>query len=314
MKIFHLFEPWGFTDSEIPDLTGKTFIVTGANSGLGFGTAEELAKHGADVYMVCRSVKKGEEAKKLMGPVKGTLTVMEMDNTSLASVKKFANNFKALGKPINGLILNAGIMVPPFELTKDGLESQFGVNHIAHFALTKELLPLVEKSQPSTIVSVASLAHWFTVPTGVYLDLDKINDKTKYNPMTWYGQSKLANVLFAKELSRRLGPDSKVYVNVVHPGGVQGNLNRHMTGDNKILQMVDKVAQHIFYWPNRDAALTVLAPAVSPKIFSENIRGKYFVPIARVDPGSKLAQDAELSKKVWDFSEKILKEKGWDSM
>jgi NAD(P)-dependent dehydrogenase (short-subunit alcohol dehydrogenase family) len=314
LPLMHLIEPWGFNYKDIPDLTGKTFIVTGANSGLGFGAALELAKHGADVIIAVRSVKKGEEAKKEMGQVKGSLTVMELDNNSLLSVKRFANAFKALGRPLHGLILNAGIMAPPFELTKDGFESQFGVNHIAHFALTKELLPILEKSQPSTIVSVSSLAHWFAPKGGILPDLKAINDPSKYNPHTWYGQSKLANILFVRELNRRIGADKKVFVNAVHPGGVQGNLTRHMVGDNSILKIVDNFTQKLMYWRNQDGALTVLSPAVSPAVVKDNIRGQYFVPIGRPAETSAYASDPKLAQRLWEMTENILKEKGWDSM
>jgi len=316
IRILHIFEPWGFTVKEILDLTNKTFIVTGANSGLGFGTAQILAEHGADVIMACRSVKKGENAKSQMGQVKGSLTVMELDNSSLLSVKRFANAFKAMNRPLNGLILNAGIMFPPFELTKDGIESQFGVNHVAHFALVKDLLPLMEKnSEQSTIVAVSSLAHWFAPKgVGVHLDLAKINDEKIYNAHEWYGQSKLANLLFARELARRLSPNSNIYVNAVHPGGVQGNLTRFVVGQSIVMKVVDFSLQKLFYWNQRDGALTTLAPAVSPRIIKENIRGKYFVPIGRLDSGSKLSNDLDLAKKVWEFTEDILKQKGWENL
>jgi len=240
---------------------------------------------------------------------------MELDNNSLLSVKRFANTFKALGTPLNGLILNAGIMFPPFELTKDGIESQFGVNHIAHFALAKDLLEVMKKSSsPATVVSVASLAHWFSVDGGTYLKLDQINDVTKFDTMKWYGQSKLANVLFARELTRRLGPNSHIYVNAVHPGAVRGELNRHMVKGNVLLQWIDAMVQALLYWPETEGALTVLAPAVSPKIIKDNIRGRYFVPIGRLDPGSSEARDDQLAGKLWEFSEQILKEKGWDNL
>jgi len=313
IKAMHLFERYGFTFKEIPDLSGKTFVVTGANSGLGFGTAFELASHGATVIMACRSRQRAEEAKRKMGAVKGELIVMDLDNASLVSVKKFARDFKALNRPLDGLILNAGIMFPPFELTTDGIESQFGVNHIAHFALANELLDVMAKPY-STIVSVSSLAHWFTVKNGVNLDLSVINDPKNYNPYAYYGQSKLANLLFTRELARRLGPNSHIYVNAVHPGGVQGELNRYMHGGNPILKAIDTAAQAISYWDCKEASLTVLCPAVSPRIRQENIRGQYFVPIGRLDQGSKVGRDQDLARRLWEFSERVLQEKGWDKM
>lgn len=309
--LLHLFEPKGFTENEIPDLSNKYFIVTGGNSGLGYGTCQMLAQHGGNVILTSRNVKNGEAAKKEMGVTKGKITVMELDLSDLKSVKNFANEYKKLDLPLHSLILNAGVMAPPFELTKDGIESQFGVNHVAHFALTKDLLPVLESTEHSTVVSVSSLAHWMPVPVGVYLDLKKINDKSNYQPMAWYGQSKLANILFAKELARR---SPKVMVNAAHPGGVQGKLSRYMVAGSELTEKIDSVVQHYLYWTPIEAALTSLRPAVSREIVDKKITGQYFVPIARMDPGSDLARDSDLARKLWDFTEDLLKQKGYDVM
>jgi len=311
LPLFHLFAPYGISLNDIPDQAGKTYLITGANSGLGFGSASILFSKNAEVIMAFRTRKKAEEARdKIMKKYphsKGSLILMDLDNTSLKSVKKFAREVLALNRPINGLILNAGIIFPEYELTEDGIESQFGVNHVAHFALTKDLLPLLEKSQSATIVSVSSLGHWFTVPEGVKMSINEINDKSKYNKGAWYGQSKLANLLFARELARRVKPSIKV--NACHPGGVNGNLMRHLTKGSETLDKIVQIIQSLIYWSEEQGSLTVLKPAVLP-----NGTGGYYVPLGRPDEGSSQSRDRKLAERLWEFTEQILKEKGYDQM
>jgi len=299
-------------------------VVTGANSGLGFGTATQAALHGATVVMTCRSLAKCEEAKRKIladerfarraAEVEKRLVPMEADLNSLKSVKAFAKAYRASGRPIHSLVLNAGIMAPPHELTADGIESQFGVNHVAHFALTKDLLDVVVRSQPSTVVAVSSLAHHFAPAFGFHHDLASLNDPNNYDAHAYYGQSKLANVLFAKELARRLKSE-KVYVNAVHPGGVRGGLTRHIVSRGGSLswlaERIDRAAQSLLYWDEETGALTTLAAAVDPDVAANDVRGKYFVPIGRISPNSRLGDDEKLARELWDFSEGILKAKGY---
>ncbi|KAH9251117.1 hypothetical protein BASA81_011016 [Batrachochytrium salamandrivorans] len=308
MRLFHLFEPFGYTQAQMGNLEGKQFVVTGGNSGLGLATVKLLAQAGGNVVLACRNTTLGETAKRAIGTTKGTIVVMELDLADLKSVKRFSNAFKQLKLPLHSLVLNAGVMMCPFELTKDGIESQFGVNHVGHFALAKDLVDVLEQTKQSSVVSVSSVAHWFPVPGGVYLNLDDINDEAKYSPGTWYGQSKLANLLFAREFAKRY---PKVLCNAVHPGGVQGNLNRHLVGGNSILSLVDLVAQGVFYWPGETAALTSVAAAVG--VLETKTTGKYFVPIARLDDGSELSRNDQLASKVWEFTEQLLKSKSYDS-
>jgi len=312
----HTFSSFGFSERDIPDLKGKLYVVTGANSGLGFGATKLLVSHGATVVMTCRSVQKCNEAKATIAsetktPESSTI-VMELDNASLKSVKQFVRAFRAKDLKINGLILNAGGIVEKFKLTADNLEQMFGVNHLAHFAITKDLLDLM--TEPSTIVSVTSIGHFSTVSGGVFLDEKLINDPAQFNPLSSYGQSKLCNILLIKELNRRLGPNKRILANAVHPGAITGNFNKPFMGWSTFLSALDDGLQSIVYWSEEQGALSVVGPAVSPKIIQDNVRGEYFVPIARVSHSSAYANDAELAKKLWEFSERLLAEKGYDKM
>jgi len=230
-------------------------------------------------------------------------------------VKDFSNIILSKYPKLDSLILNAGVMFGEFSLTKDGIENQFGTNHIGHFYLTKLLLPLVISSKPSTIVSVSSLAHWMSVSTsgGVYMSLEDINNQSLYSEYAMYGQSKLANILFVKELNRILREErgvNDVFVNVLHPGGIRGNLTRHATKGNAWMEKIDYEFQKVVYW-DEEGALTVLYPAVGERIFKEKISGQYFVPIAREAFGSEneIAKNMSFAKEFWAFSERIVQEK-----
>jgi NAD(P)-dependent dehydrogenase (short-subunit alcohol dehydrogenase family) len=250
--VLHLTSAYGFTAKEIPELKGKTFIVTGANSGLGYGSTSLLAQHGAKVIMACRSLERATAAKqKLLAAHKGVspeqLVVLELNNSNLKSVKKFTRDFRALGLRIDGCLLNAGGIASAFELTDDGLERMFGVNHVAHHAMMKELMDLMNLE--SRIVTVSSVGHYSTFEEGVLLTLEGINDKKRFNAMTSYGQSKLCNILYVKELTRRLGPSSQVYCNSVHPGAVTGQFNAGLySGTNNFASSLDAAVQKGFYW------------------------------------------------------------------
>lgn len=196
-----------------PDLHGQTFVITGANSGLGRVSAGALAAHGAHVILAVRNRKKGETAAAAMS---GSVEVRELDLADLGSVRSFAADLEG---PIDVLINNAGIMTPPLGYTIDGFESQLGTNHLGHFALTNLLLPQIR----SRVVTVSSLAH----RQGT-IDFSDLNwQRRKYRPMAAYAQSKLANLLFTTELERRLtAADSEVIATAAHPGLAATNLFR----------------------------------------------------------------------------------------
>nr|XP_016508243.1 PREDICTED: short-chain dehydrogenase TIC 32, chloroplastic-like [Nicotiana tabacum] len=190
------------------DATGLTAVVTGASSGIGAETTRVLAMRGAHVVMAVRNVKTGAKVKesilKEIPPAK--IDVMELDLSSMESVRKFASEYTSSSYPLNILINNAGVMAPPFMLSQDNIELQFATNHLGHFLLTNLLLENLKNTAQQShkegrIVNVSSMGHKFTYREGIRLD--KINDKDSYTSWYAYGQSKLANILHANELARR---------------------------------------------------------------------------------------------------------------
>jgi NAD(P)-dependent dehydrogenase (short-subunit alcohol dehydrogenase family) len=214
---------WTFDD--IPDQSGRVAIVTGANTGIGLETASMLAKRGARVILACRNPDKGRAAVDRVGAEKpsGSAELATLDLSDLDSVEAFATSFASAHDRLDLLIDNAGVMTPPLGRTKQGFELQMGTNHLGHFALTARLLPLLAKTAGSRIVIVASTAQKFG-----RIDLDDLNWKSRsYHAWSAYAQSKLANMMFALELSRRLGArGSNVRVTAAHPGWTATDLQR----------------------------------------------------------------------------------------
>ncbi|MDH6219002.1 oxidoreductase [Streptomyces pseudovenezuelae] len=205
---------WNVTD--IPDQTGRTAVVTGANSGLGIATVTALAAAGAHVVLAVRDPKRGEAAA---AGVRGSVEVRRLDLADLASVREFAADWQG---DLDLLVNNAGVMNIPESRTKDGFETQFGTNHLGHFALTNLLLPHVT----DRVVTVASGAH--KMPGSPYINFDNLDLTGEYAPMKAYSQSKLANLLFILELQRRLAESgSSVRALAAHPGWAATNLQSH---------------------------------------------------------------------------------------
>ncbi|GBG38809.1 SDR family oxidoreductase [Mycobacterium montefiorense] len=207
----------------VPDLSGKCAVVTGANSGLGFGLAKRLAAAGADVVMAIRSKAKGEaaiaEIRREVPAAK--LSIKRLDLASLESIAALGEELAAEGRPIDVLINNAGVMTPPQrQLTSDGFELQFGANHLGHFALTGHLMPLLRAAKASRVVTVSSIEA-----TQPKLTFDDPNARNGYKPMVSYGIAKLAQLMFAAELDRRSNRSGwGVISNAAHPGLSKTNL------------------------------------------------------------------------------------------
>ena len=214
--------PDRWTAADIPDQSGRVAIVTGANSGLGLATARELARAGARVVLACRSSAKGDQAAaRIRANVRdGALEVAPLDLADLASVREFAERTAAAHERIDLLINNAGIMAAPRRITKDGFESQFGTNHLGHFALTGLLLGALLEAPAPRVVTVSSWLH----RRGT-MRFDDLQGEGKYDRWGAYGQSKLANLMFCFELQRRaVAADTALLSTAAHPGYASTNL------------------------------------------------------------------------------------------
>jgi protochlorophyllide reductase len=211
--------PW--TTAEIPDQTGRIALITGANSGLGLESARALAGHGATVVLACRSRRKGEVARDALLPAAtGGLEVLELNLADLASVRAGARWLADQYGRLDILLNNAGVMGTPRRLTHDGFELQFGTNHLGHFALTKALLPLLEERPGARVVTVTSGAQYFG-----RIAFDDLQGEARYDRWAAYGQSKLANVMFALELQQRLTAAGRPAISLAaHPGLARTNL------------------------------------------------------------------------------------------
>ncbi|GMJ04786.1 translocon at the inner envelope membrane of chloroplasts 32-IVa [Hibiscus trionum] len=308
MWIFGWKGPSGFSASSTAeevtqgiDGTGLTAIVTGASSGIGVETTRVLALRGVHVIMAIRNVEAGKNVKEeILKEIPGAkVDVMELDLSSMASVRKFASEYRSSNLPLNLLINNAGIMGTPFMLSQDNIELQFATNHLGHFLLTDLLLETMkntarESNIEGRIVNLSSEGHRFAYSEGIRFD--KINDESGYSAWSAYGQSKLANILHAKELARRLKEDVvEITANSVHPGAIMTNLTRHLGLINSIGQMVGK-----YFLKNvQQGAATTCYVALNPQV--KGVSGEYFSNSNISNPSSK-AKDADLAKRLWDFS------------
>lgn len=270
-------------------------LITGANSGMGKAAALECAKTGAAVVMLCRSEKRGQEAVDEVRSASGNdaVSLMVCDLGSLEDIRRFCKEFKERFGKLTVLVNNAGVILPGRHVTQDGFELQFGVNHLAHFLLTCLLLDILVKSAPARIINVSSGAH----KVGK-IHFDDIHLEKKYRVFRAYAQSKLANVLFTYELSRRL-KGSGVTVNCLHPGAVatQMGINR----DTGFGTLITRILKPFFLTPAQGAATTVYL-ATAPE--AAEVTGKYFYKKKPV-PSSKRSYDAALAKQLWDLSVKL---------
>jgi NAD(P)-dependent dehydrogenase (short-subunit alcohol dehydrogenase family) len=265
------------------------------------------------VVVAARNKAKGLSAvKEIQDSIKGTansaVEFIQLDLASLNSVEHFVKIFKAKQLPLHMLINNAGVMACPFSLTADGIETQFGVNHVGHFYLTKLLLDLLVKSAPSRVINLSSAASFIPEFFGGskvdFEDVHKENER-KYDPWLEYGRSKLANVLFTNELAERMA-DKQVFVNCLHPGGVATELSRHVAEPASTMSSVfQSVVEPLLLKP-LGGALTSLYVATHPDIEKKNIRSQYFVPIALNHPQAKMAGNLTLQKQLWEVSEKLV--------
>ncbi|ENN84118.1 putative oxidoreductase protein [Rhizobium freirei PRF 81] len=287
----------GFTEANVPNQSGKCFIVTGANTGIGFEASRVLAARGARVLLACRDKAKAETAMaaiRQQAP-KANLAFLPLDQADLASVKAAAE-LAALEPRIDVLINNAGVMTPPMTRTKQGFELQLGVNHLGTFALTSLLLPKLAETQGSRVVVTSSIAH-----RNAKIDWDDLNAERSYSRVSRYAASKLANALFFFELDRRLrAAGSPIAAVGCHPGAAATELGRYL-GPLQLLLPLARLLLNtaaMGAWPTLQAAT---APVTSgdyygPMGFRE-IRG-----VSGKASRSARAQDAAAAKRLWDVS------------
>ncbi len=274
-------------------LNGKTAIVTGANSGMGMATAAALADMGAVVIMLCRSEKRGREAlHKLSEKTDRKLDLMLCDLGDLSSVRAFADTFRGKYEKLDILVNNAGFISLDRQTTKDGFEMQFGVNHLGHFLLTVKLVDLIPSG--GRIVNVASGAH----KTGK-IHFDDIHLTKGFNVVKAYSQSKLANVLFTRELALRLKTHG-ITVNCCHPGAVATNMG--ISRDTGFGKTVTGMLKPFFQTPEQGAR-TAIYLASSEDV--KDVTGEYFYR-CKMAKSSERSKDGELAKRLFEFSEQLV--------
>ncbi|XP_044752561.1 retinol dehydrogenase 13-like [Coccinella septempunctata] len=288
-------------------LDGKTAVVTGCNAGIGKETVRDFYRRGAKVIMACRNVEAANEAAEDIKtasksvPCNGLLRVVHLDLSNLKSVKECVENLLKNEERIDVLVNNAGVMMCPPTRTPDGFEMQFGTNHLGHFLFTLLLLPRIIRSRPSRIVIVSSCLH--SGGSIVFGDLNWVS--RPYDGLAAYKQSKLANILFAKELARRLGEKNVNNVNTysLHPGVVATDLSRHLDTYQAGLRNVYDFLARFFAKNVEQGARTTVYCAVHENCASET--GLYYGD-CRVKKPSRGAEDLDVARKLWEVSWEIV--------
>lgn len=275
--------PWTLDD--------KTVLVTGPTAGIGRVTALELARRAGEIVLLCRDPEKGAALAREIREATGRdhASVLTCDLASQADVRRAAAEFLASGRPLHVLVNNAGAVNLRRSMTVDGIESTFAVNHLAYFLLTNLLLDRLIASAPARIVNVASDAHhWGTI------DFDDLEGERRYRGMAIYGRSKLANILFTRELARRLAGTS-VTVNAVHPGAVATQLGAN---NGRVARLLLPLLRPFMRTPARGAA-TSIHLATSPEV--TDVSGEYFAD-GRRKAGSPKSRDMAVARRLWDVS------------
>lgn len=281
----------------------KIAIITGANTGLGLETTKAFAEKNIEVVMACRNESKAEKAKaEILDEIpKAQLTILHLDLSSLDAVRSFAEKFKSEYDRLDILVNNAGLMIPPYGTTKDGFELQFGINYLGHFLLTGLLLEPLKNAAEARVISLSSLAHKWGDIYFEDLQFQKNYDKQKA-----YGQSKLACLMFAYELDRRLKAQQlSVKSLAAHPGLSRTNLFRHLTGMMKLLTP--------FVYPFTQSAKSGAQPEIKAALDEKLAGGEYLGPSGfqeysgkpKVVGSNAISNDKEKAKRLWEISEEL---------
>jgi NAD(P)-dependent dehydrogenase (short-subunit alcohol dehydrogenase family) len=298
--------PMPFDPNDVPAMPGRIAIVTGANTGLGFETALVFARKGIKTIMACRSEEKALEAKaRIAKQVPGAdLVVMQLDLADLDNVRSFARRFKDAYDQLDLLVLNAGIMMPPYAKTKDGFESQMAANYLGHFLLTSLLIDLMPDTSASRVVALSSNAHKMGTKQ---IQFDDLQWEKKYSAIAAYAQTKLACLMFSNTLARRLEQHGKqIVAAAAHPGASMTDLSRH----NPVLAGVFRFTLAPFFaQSSRDGARPQLQAALDPDVKG----GDYYGPTGLSElkgpsgPAKQLpyALDEGHQDQLWAISEKL---------
>ena len=297
-----------WTLEDIPNLSGKVIIVTGANSGIGFEAAKQFAIKGAEIVLACRKIEKATKAydkiKRRVPDVK--LRIIQLDLASLRSVQQFSEEFRKIYSRLDVLVHNAGIMAAPYQKTEDGFESHFGVNHLGHFALTGHLFDLLTSTPMARVVNVSSNGHIYVKK----MDFERLlyKDRKNYKEMDAYGYSKLANVMFTYELDRRF---KKANINAIavaaHPGSLHTNLARQW------YYTILKLFVRIFLFPLMQSAkmgaLPIIRASIDPNVKGAEYYGPRSLKGIRGYPvqveSSEASYNEEDAQKLWQLSEEL---------
>jgi NAD(P)-dependent dehydrogenase (short-subunit alcohol dehydrogenase family) len=317
-----------WSPSSLPPLNGRTYIVTGGNTGIGYWTVHHLAKHGATVYMTCRTAEKATAALSALltsiqksdpsASITPDIRPVTMDLMSLSAVRDAATKILAEVTSLHGVVNSAGIMATPYAMSEDGYESQFQTNYLSHWLLTYLVLPLLEstaaREEPGVvrIVNVSSIGHAAAPKEGVNLADTALAQSFTFRR---YGQSKLANILHAKSLHARYtggGRDrlatanNKIWALSLHPGNVDTQLNTRSVGS----ALVPVLRCLGVYITPEEGSYNSLWAVASPGVTAE-MSGEYFVPVGVKKDPSKLARDAQLADRLWEWTEQEMRSKGF---
>lgn len=294
-----------WTAEDVPDQTGRIAVITGSNTGIGYHTAAELARHGAVVVLAVRDLDKGDAAAGRISAdhPHATVVVQQLDLSSLASIRQAAEQLRSTYPRIDLLINNAGVMYTPKQTTVDGFELQFGTNHLGHFALTGLLLPQLMQVAGSRVVTVSSMAHRIMAA----IHFDDLQWENGYNRIAAYGQSKLANLMFTYELQRRLAAHGASTIAVAaHPGTAHTELTRYLP---PFLRPADRLLSPLMVQSAAMGALPVLRAATDPEVVGGQYYGPSGIGEQRGQPklveASKQAHDVELQQRLWAVSEEL---------
>ena len=293
-----------WNSKKIQSLKDKVIIVTGGNSGLGFEDVKYYALRGANVVLASRNIEKGEKAKALIknGDDGIKIDVMQLDLADLNSIKKFTESFKMKYSKLNILMNNAGIMVVPYAKTKDGFESQFGVNHLGHFSLTGLLFDHLKNTPASRIITITSMAH-----VAGKMDFNNLMyENGDYSPFGAYARSKLANLLFTYEIQRKIERHNlDIMALVAHPGAARTGLFRHMK--KTFFTYLFSPFTYLFSQSAYRGALSGIRAALDKRSKEGTFYGPLFYLIGPPikTNSNHLSHNEEVARKLWDISEKL---------